>query len=43
MMAWLEAAGIGVPTKAEWNAEVGKPVRIYDSEGSLIKLWQLIQ
>lgn len=42
MIAQLEAAGITVETRAEWDAhpEVGRFARIHDPEGNPIELWQ---
>lgn len=40
MIKQLEAAGIEVTTKAEWDSEVGRFARIHDPEGNPIELWQ---
>lgn len=42
LLASLEAAGIAIITKAEWDAspEVGTFARIHDPEGNPIELWQ---
>ena len=42
MLATLEAAGIGIATKAEWDAtpEIGRFARIHDPEGNPIELWE---
>jgi predicted enzyme related to lactoylglutathione lyase len=42
MLASLEAAGVAVITKAEWDAspEMGKFARIHDPEGNPIELWE---
>lgn len=40
MIFQLEAAGIPVETRAEWDSEVGKFARIHDPEGNPIELWQ---
>ncbi|WP_368040136.1 VOC family protein [Ruegeria atlantica] len=40
LIAQLEAAGITVETRAEWDSEVGKFARIHDPEGNPIELWQ---
>ncbi len=40
MITQLEAAGIPVETRAEWDSEVGKFARIHDPEGNPIELWQ---
>jgi glyoxylase I family protein len=41
MIAQLEAAGIAVIRKEEWNMpEVGTFARIHDPEGNPIELWQ---
>lgn len=37
----LEAAGIAVEGKDEWNTEYGRFVRIHDPEGLPIELWEL--
>ena len=36
----LEAAGIAVETRAEWDSEIGRFARIHDPEGNPIELWQ---
>lgn len=41
LIASLTAAGIGVLTRAEWDApEVGRFARIHDPEGNPIELWE---
>jgi len=41
LIASLEAAGIDVLTRAEWDApEVGRFARIHDPEGNPIELWE---
>ena len=40
MMAALEAAGIAVETRAEWDSEVGRFCRIHDPEGNPVELWE---
>ena len=42
LMASLQAAGIEVITKPEWDAspEIGRFARIHDPEGNAIELWQ---
>ena len=40
MIAQLEAAGIAVETRAEWDSEVGRFARIHDPEGNPIELWE---
>jgi predicted enzyme related to lactoylglutathione lyase len=42
LLVSLEAAGIEVITKAEWDAspEIGKFARIHDPEGNPIELWE---
>lgn len=41
MTAQLEAAGIAVETRAEWDMpEVGRFARIHDPEGNPIELWE---
>lgn len=41
MVAQLEAAGIAVETRAEWDMEeVGRFARIHDPEGNPIELWE---
>lgn len=36
----LEAAGISVETRADWDSEIGRFARIHDPEGNPIELWQ---
>lgn len=41
LIASLEAAGIDVITKPEWNApETGRFARVHDPEGNPIELWE---
>lgn len=40
LIAQLEAAGIAVETRAEWDSEAGRFARIHDSEGNPIELWE---
>lgn len=40
MIGQLEARGIEVTTKAEWDSEVGRFARIHDPEGNPIELWE---
>jgi len=41
MIAQLQAAGIAVETRAEWDSpEVGRFARIHDPEGNPLELWQ---
>ena len=40
LMAKLDAAGIAVETRAEWDSEIGRFARIHDPEGNPIELWQ---
>lgn len=40
VIADLEAKGIAVETRAEWNSEIGRFARIHDPEGNPIELWQ---
>ena len=40
MIADLEAAGIAVETRAEWDSEIGRFARIHDPEGNPIELWE---
>ena len=40
MIAQLEAAGIAVDRRAEWDSEVGRFARIHDPEGNPIELWE---
>ncbi|MBD3762497.1 VOC family protein [Rhizorhabdus sp.] len=41
LIAKLEAAGIAVETRAEWDApETGRFARIHDPEGNPIELWE---
>ena len=40
MIAQLEAAGIAVETRAEWDSDIGRFARIHDPEGNPIELWE---
>ena len=42
LLEQLNAAGIEVITKAEWDAhpEIGRFARVHDSEGNPIELWE---
>ncbi len=40
MIGQLEAAGIEVETRAEWDSEIGRFARIQDPEGNPIELWE---
>ena len=40
LTAGLEAAGIAVERRAEWDSAVGRFARIHDPEGNPIELWQ---
>lgn len=40
MIAQLEAKGVTVEQREEWNSEVGKFARISDPEGNPIELWE---
>jgi predicted enzyme related to lactoylglutathione lyase len=41
LIAQLDAAGIAVETRAEWDMpEVGRFARIHDPEGNPIELWE---
>jgi glyoxylase I family protein len=40
LMASLQAAGIAVETRAEWDGEWGRFGRIHDPEGNPIELWE---
>lgn len=41
MIAQLQAAGIAVETRPEWDSpEVGRFARIHDTEGNPVELWQ---
>jgi len=41
LIARLEAAGVSVETRAEWDhPDVGRFARIHDPEGNPIELWQ---
>ncbi|SHH75582.1 VOC family protein [Cognatishimia maritima] len=40
MITQLEAAGIAVETRPDWDAEYGKFARIHDPEGNPIELWE---
>ena len=39
-IADLEAEGIAVDTRPEWNSEVGRFARLHDPEGNPIELWE---
>jgi predicted enzyme related to lactoylglutathione lyase len=36
----LEAAGIAVERRPEWDSEIGRFARIHDPEGNPIELWE---
>jgi glyoxylase I family protein len=40
MVAKLEAAGIAVESKPEWDMDFGRFVRLHDPEGLPIELWE---
>jgi predicted enzyme related to lactoylglutathione lyase len=40
MIGQLEAVGVSVIQKPEWNSEVGEFARIHDPGGNPIELWQ---
>lgn len=40
LAAQLEAAGIAVERRAEWDSVVGRFARIHDPEGNPIELWE---
>lgn len=40
LIAELDAAGIAVETRAEWDSEIGRFARIHDPEGNPVELWQ---
>ncbi len=40
MIRQLEASGIAVETRSEWDSEVGRFARIHDPEGNPIELWE---
>lgn len=40
MIAQLEAAGVAVETRAEWDSAVGRFARVRDPEGNPIELWE---
>lgn len=40
LIAQLQAAGIAVETRPEWDGEYGKFARIHDPESRAIELWQ---
>lgn len=40
MIAQLEAAGIAVETRAEWDSAIGRFARLHDPEGNPIELWE---
>jgi glyoxylase I family protein len=41
LVAGLEAAGIAVERRPEWQTEFGRFVRIHDPEGLPLELWEL--
>ncbi|MDW4499284.1 VOC family protein [Sulfitobacter sp. D35] len=43
LIADLQAKGIAVTTKAEWDSEIGRFARIHDPEGNPIELWEPAQ
>lgn len=40
MIRQLEAAGLKVETRAEWDSEIGRFARIHDPDGNPIELWE---
>ena len=40
MIAQLEAAGVEVTTKPEWDSEAGRFARVHDPEGNPVELWE---
>ena len=40
LISQLQAAGIAVETRPEWDGEWGKFARIHDPEGNPVELWQ---
>lgn len=40
MIAQLEAAGIAVETRVEWDSAIGRFARLHDPEGNPIELWE---
>lgn len=40
LIAQLEAAGIAVETRPDWDSEIGRFARIHDPEGNPIELWE---
>lgn len=40
LIAKLTAEGVEVETRAEWDSEVGRFVRIHDPEGNPVELWE---
>lgn len=42
LIARLEAAGVEVIVKDEWNTmlEIGRFARVHDPEGNAVELWQ---
>ena len=39
LIAKLQAAGIAVETRPEWDSEIGRFARIRDPEGNPVELW----
>lgn len=40
LVAGLEAAGVPVERRAEWDGEYGRFARLHDPEGLPIELWE---
>lgn len=41
LISQLEAAGISVETRPEWNSEIGSFARVHDPEGNPVELWEM--
>lgn len=40
MIAQLQATGVAVETRAEWDGDYGRFARIHDPEGNPVELWE---
>lgn len=41
LIARLDAAGISVETRPDWDSEIGRFARIHDPDGNPVELWEL--